>query len=77
MGTDIAELLMKNRKQELSRRPSVNSSTSSLNVESTRDNNVSHRSDVSGGSLLKEEIVTSKFRECLIYGSGKEALGMC
>lgn len=73
MGADIAELLMKNKKQDLSRRSSVASSTSSLNAEPSKERNISHRS--TSDSLFKEEIATTKFRECLIYGSAKEALG--
>ncbi|XP_018332218.1 uncharacterized protein LOC108741774 isoform X3 [Agrilus planipennis] len=73
VGTDIAELLMKNRKIDTSRRPSIASNSSSVVMERTESlNNLN--SEASSGAGLKEEVITNKFREYLLYGSGKEAL---
>lgn len=76
VGTDIAELLMKDRKQT-SRRGSIASNTSSLPEGTAAETANLLVSDThsSSTSILKEEVVTNKFREYLIYGSGKEALG--
>lgn len=60
VGTDIAELLMKNRSDE-----SQSQSVSSEELELASP----------GVSQHKEEFITEKFRDYLIYGSGKEALG--
>nr|CAI5859844.1 unnamed protein product [Callosobruchus analis] len=77
VGTDIAELLLKNRRVTPPRPPSVLSTTSSnaaeCNLNSEASNNPLSESH-SIQSLLKEEEVTNKFREYLLYGSGKEAL---
>ncbi|CAH1974224.1 unnamed protein product [Acanthoscelides obtectus] len=77
VGTDIAELLLKNRRVAPPRPPSVLSTTSSnaaeANLNSEASNNAVSKSQ-SVQSLLKEEEVTNKFREYLLYGSGKEAL---
>lgn len=76
VGTDIAELLMKDRKQQNSRRASVVSNSSSVVAEPSEASNIPiSETNSSSMSILKEEIVTNKFREYLIYGSEKEALG--
>lgn len=75
VGTDIAELLMKDRAQECVRPSSVNSTASSAVVETDGSNMQSLDVVNTASSALKEEIVTNKFREYLIYGSEKEALG--
>jgi hypothetical protein len=70
VGADIAELLLRNRSQEVAQRPpSVVSSVGSNVVEP-------ESVETSNGSTtnLKEEEITNKFREYLLYGSGKEAL---
>nr|CAH7728124.1 unnamed protein product [Callosobruchus chinensis] len=77
VGTDIAELLLKNRRVTPPRPSSVLSTTSSNaaegNLNSEASNNpVSESHSIQ--SLMKEEEVTNKFREYLLYGSGKEAL---
>lgn len=78
VGTDIAELLMKNRKSGIIRPSSVSSVNSDIGI----DDNPSEASNVpnsevsnSSNSILKNEVVTNKFRDFLIYGSVKEALG--
>lgn len=77
VGTDIAELLMKNRKFGTVRPSSV----SSVNSDIVADDNPSEASNIpisemsnSSNSGLKNEVVTNKFRDFLIYGSVKEAL---
>lgn len=72
VGTDVAELLMKDRKQEQSGRASVGSNASSALGEA--GNTPLSETNASSTSIVKDEVVTSKFREFLIYGSGKEAL---
>lgn len=80
VGTDIAELLMKNRKCGGIPRPmSVSSVNSDAGID---DNNPSDASNIpisevsnSSNTNLKNEVVTNKFRDFLIYGSVKEALG--
>lgn len=81
VGTDIAELLMKNHKSAFGMRPS---SVASVNSDIGVDDNPSDASNIpvseistSSNSLLKNEVVTNKFRDFLIYGSVKEALGIC
>ncbi|CAH1130815.1 unnamed protein product [Ceutorhynchus assimilis] len=74
VGADIAELLLKNRNFEPTPRPpSVLSTTSSKNEISEASN---HQISEHGStqSILKEEEVTRKFREYLLYGSCQEAL---
>ncbi|EFA12359.2 hypothetical protein TcasGA2_TC002065 [Tribolium castaneum] len=68
VGADIAELLLKNRTQDgVQRAPSVISSVGSNTVESeTKENQPI--------AVLKEEEITNKFRDYLLYGSVKEAL---
>ncbi|KRT78287.1 hypothetical protein AMK59_7091, partial [Oryctes borbonicus] len=76
VGTDIAELLMKNHTQEYIRPVSASSNASSEVVEGATPSdgsNLQSTEVLSVPSMLKEE-VTDKFREYLIYGSGKEAL---
>ncbi|XP_018571551.1 uncharacterized protein LOC108911173 isoform X2 [Anoplophora glabripennis] len=77
VGTDIAELLLKN-KPDVPPRPSsvisnLSSSPGDVNPTSEASN---YQSENNGSTLsvLKEEEVTNKFREFLLYGSGKEAL---
>lgn len=75
VGTDIAELLLKNR--ETVGRPSSVLSNISNNQNETNLITETGNMSASVGSLnsvLKEEEVTNKFREYLLYGSGKEAL---
>lgn len=77
VGADIAELLMKQRPTH-NRRPSSvlsNVSVSSGANEASENNNAQNSVNGSSTSVLKEEIVTNKFREYLIHGSEKEALG--
>lgn len=93
VGTDIAELLMRNSSRQNSnastnsRRESVVSSVGSLPEEipsvavpDTDDNPpISSTFKQTNGTNLKgnaynETYLTNKFREYLIYGSGKEAL---
>lgn len=79
VGTDIAELLMKNRGAISIARPASVASISSSGVAADEPSETSNApaSEASNSSNtgLKEEVVTNKFREYLIYGSGKEALG--
>lgn len=79
VGTDIAELLMKGRSKIGALRPS---SVCSANSDAAAEDNPSEASNFptsevsnSSNSALKSEIVTNKFRDFLIYGSVKEALG--
>lgn len=79
VGTDIAELLMKNRGALSMARPASVTSISSSGVAADDPSEISNAPafEVSNSlnTGLKEEVVTNKFREYLIYGSGKEALG--
>lgn len=69
VGADIAELLMKDRNTEsILPRPASVASNSSGVVE------VSEGSTEPASSQLKEEYVTRKFREYLLYGSVQQAL---
>lgn len=71
VGTDIAELLMKNgNNQEVNYRPP--STVSSVSNDALDFQEHSEGST----TAFKEEFVTNKFREYLIHGSGKEALGI-
>ncbi|XP_076251335.1 endoplasmic reticulum export factor secretory 16 isoform X3 [Rhynchophorus ferrugineus] len=80
VGTDIAELLLKNQSTEAPpRSSSVLSNTSSNAAVEKNDNSdypPQHGSSESGSthSVMKEDEVTRKFREYLLYGSCKEAL---
>ncbi|XP_044731095.1 uncharacterized protein LOC123294083 isoform X3 [Chrysoperla carnea] len=93
VGTDIAELLMRNASRQNSnastnsRRESIVSSVSSLPEEipsvavpDTDDNPPTSSTfkqtngTNSKGNAFNETYLTNKFREYLIYGSGKEAL---
>ncbi|XP_023012010.2 endoplasmic reticulum export factor secretory 16 isoform X2 [Leptinotarsa decemlineata] len=79
VGTDIAELLLNNKREMPPlRRSSIISSVSSnngdINPSSESGNHLISENTGSLMSILKEEEVTSKFREFLLYGSGKEAL---
>lgn len=83
VGTDIAELLMKDSSQDTTRPLSVNSNASSAIIDGiTPLDGASMQSSGEAASRsvaasdLKEDVVTNKFREYLIYGSGKEALGI-
>lgn len=72
VGTDLAELLMKNRSIANIRAQSVTSLNSMDGVHDINE----ERSDLNLSSpLSKDEYITNKFREYLIYGSEKEALG--
>lgn len=71
VGTDIAELLMKNRTNN-ERSHSV-SSTGSTHIDSSAEQDYS--TGPSSIHQYKDDYITDKFREYLIYGSGKEALG--
>lgn len=78
VGTDIAELLLKNKTDVPPRPSSVISNISSageVNPTSEASNHQASETNGSTLSILKEEEVTNKFREFLLYGSGKEALG--
>ncbi|GJQ86246.1 hypothetical protein Trydic_g8945 [Trypoxylus dichotomus] len=76
VGTDIAELLMKNHNQENVRPVSASSNASSEVVEgvSPSDGSNLQSTEVLNAPSVPKEEVTDKFREYLIYGSGKEAL---
>ncbi|XP_066150746.1 protein transport protein Sec16B isoform X3 [Euwallacea fornicatus] len=78
VGTDIAELLLKNRPSEPAPRPPSALSTTSSNVgdknENSETSNLQQSEHGSTQSILKEEEVTRKFREFLLYGSCQEAL---
>ncbi|XP_031333558.1 uncharacterized protein LOC116163652 isoform X5 [Photinus pyralis] len=74
VGTDIAELLMKDKKQEYSRKGSITSNSSEVVERALSEPNLHTDLTGSSASILKEEVVTNKFRELLIYGSEKEAL---
>lgn len=75
VGTDIAELLLKDRVG----RPASTLSTASSNVLEKNDVSEVVNQPVSENgscqSVLKEEEVTRRFREYLLYGSCQEALG--
>lgn len=77
VGTDIAELLMKNRNINVPVRPQSASSLGSFDgLEEIQEATNNHNSELNSNcSMMKEEVVTNKFREYLIYGSEKEALG--
>lgn len=67
VGADIAELLLKNRSLDVAQRPpSVISSVGSNIPEGETSEPI---------TTLKEEEITNKFRDYLLYGSVKEALG--
>ncbi|XP_045460644.1 protein transport protein Sec16B isoform X2 [Harmonia axyridis] len=80
VGTDIAELLLKNRTENLPVRPAsvlsnISSTTGDVQaVSETSLPQVSEGVNFGSMSLLKEEEVTNKFREYLLYGSEQEAL---
>ncbi|ENN72297.1 hypothetical protein YQE_11040, partial [Dendroctonus ponderosae] len=80
VGTDIAELLLKDRVGGLAPRPASALSTSSSNVlEKNEISAVVNQPASENGStqsVLKEEEVTRRFREYLLYGSCQEALGL-
>lgn len=76
VGTDIAELLLKNRQDPIPQRPSsvISNVSSSADVEPNSANK--QTSNIDGvQSVHKEEDITNRFREFLLYGSGQEALG--
>lgn len=69
---------MKNRKQQISRRQSVISNSSSVAAETgVSEMNTGSKIEINDNtsSNLKEEFITNKFRDYLLYGSEKEALG--
>ncbi|XP_057668729.1 uncharacterized protein LOC130901379 isoform X3 [Diorhabda carinulata] len=79
VGADIAELLLKNKGEIPVPRPSsatsnLSSNNGELNPSSESGNQ--HKSDLTGSliSVMKEEEITNKFRDFLLYGSGQEAL---
>ncbi|KAK4881738.1 hypothetical protein RN001_005057 [Aquatica leii] len=75
VGTDIAELLMKDKKQEGCRKDSITSNSSGVAEPSPLADAGNNSLDThSSTCLLKEDVVTNKFREFLLYGSEKEAL---
>ncbi|CAG9858230.1 unnamed protein product [Phyllotreta striolata] len=78
VGADIAELLLKSKRELPPVRPSstvssIGSQSGEANPSSEGGNAVSDNAG-SVHSILKEEEITNKFREFLLYGSGKEAL---
>lgn len=81
VGTDIAELLLKNRNENVSVRPAsvlsnISSTTGDIQAVSEASlPQVSEGGNFSSMSSLKEEEITNKFREYLLYGSEQEALG--
>ncbi|XP_072391264.1 uncharacterized protein Sec16 isoform X2 [Diabrotica undecimpunctata] len=79
VGADIAELLLKNRREIPPPRPasvisSLSSNNGDINQSSEASNHIVSENTGSLLSVLKEEEITNKFREFLLYGSGKEAL---
>ncbi|XP_044761083.1 protein transport protein Sec16B isoform X2 [Coccinella septempunctata] len=80
VGTDIAELLLKNKTESLPARPSSvlsNISSTAGDAQATSEASLPQVSDggnFSSMSSLKEEEITNKFREYLLYGSEQEAL---
>lgn len=78
VGADIAELLLKNRRDSpIPQRSSsvVSNVSSSAEVEPNSESS-NHPGNVDGiQSVLKDEDVVHRFREFLLYGSGQEALG--
>lgn len=77
MGADIAELLLKNRGEHIPLRSSsvISNASSSADVEPNSELSNQPGNSDAVHSTLKEEEVTSRFREFLLYGSGQEALG--
>lgn len=73
VGTDIAELLMKDGQQESAYRPPSVVSVASNDSTEQQDRGIHEAGN--SGPPMKEEFVTNKFREYLLHGSGKEALG--
>ncbi|XP_030749352.1 protein transport protein Sec16B isoform X3 [Sitophilus oryzae] len=83
VGTDIAELLLKNQNTQVPpRSSSVLSTASSTGVGERNENTeILHQAALENGSTnsvaptsTREDEVTKKFREYLLYGSCKEAL---
>ncbi|KAK9872597.1 hypothetical protein WA026_018729 [Henosepilachna vigintioctopunctata] len=79
VGTDIAELLLKNQAEHLIRPSSVlsNISTNTGDIQAVSESSNPLGSEGltgNSGPILKEEEITNKFREYLLYGSGQEAL---
>ncbi|XP_050306362.1 uncharacterized protein LOC126743361 isoform X3 [Anthonomus grandis grandis] len=78
VGTDIAELLLVNNTNQPVARPASALSASSSIVEEKNEVSESSNQPVSEHgstiSILKEEEVTKRFREHLLYGSCQEAL---
>lgn len=68
---------MKNKNPSVSKRSQSGSSIGSVEVLDESPDFCNSPQEVvnSTQSNLKEEVVTNKFRELLIYGSEKEALG--
>lgn len=77
VGTDIAELLLKNREEHIPQRSAsvISNVSSSAEIEPNSESSNHPGNNDSLHPVLKEEEVTNKFREYLIYGSGQEALG--
>lgn len=73
VGTDIAELLMKGHRTVKSHKSASSADEMSDNLDETLHEPTNYEIAASGPNL-KEDIVTNKFREYLIYGSEKEAL---
>ncbi|XP_071051239.1 uncharacterized protein [Onthophagus taurus] len=77
VGTDIAELLMKNKRIIDFRPPSAHSEPILGNdgsISDTGNSSITTEQIYNFSSSKTEEAITSKFREYLMYGSGKEAL---
>lgn len=76
VGTDIAELLLRNKGEQTTQRPasviSNVSSSADLDLKSETSNQPSNEGKQ---TTLKEEDITNRFREFLLYGSAQEALG--
>lgn len=77
VGTDIAELLLKNREEHIPQRPAsvISNISSSADIDPNSESNNQSGNHDSIQTVLKEEEITNKFREFLLYGSGQEALG--
>lgn len=84
VGTDIAELLVKNQKLFPYENPSKRNSIDSIEKEA-KESNESNTSEVEDGEIneddlsdeklqLNDEEITEKFRNYLLYGNVKEAL---
>lgn len=77
VGTDIAELLLKNKEEHIPPRSAsvISNVSSSADVDPNSESRNQCGNNDTAQTVLKEEEVTNTFREYLLYGSGQEALG--